>query len=108
MLIYAMEELLAEIGAAFLRRSGYHAAYITSWLLLLKNDKRAIFTCHAQKAADYLPRLPLSAVDDEHRAGFTGPFSINRTLRGFFEQRAQSLADVDNVELSGRGNKIRQ
>ena len=36
-----------------------HAAYIASWLQVLKNDKRAIFSAaaHAQKAADYLHGL---------------------------------------------------
>jgi antirestriction protein ArdC len=61
---YAMEELVAEIGAAFLcadlgivpETRPDHAAYIASWLKVLKDDKRAIFTAasHAQKAADYL------------------------------------------------------
>ncbi len=61
---YAAEELIAELGAAFLcatlgfsttHRSD-HAAYIQSWLTLLKTDKKAIFNAasHAQKAADYL------------------------------------------------------
>jgi antirestriction protein ArdC len=64
---YAMEELVAEIGAAFLcadlgitpETRDDHAAYIASWLQVLKNDKRAIFTAasHAQKAADYLHTL---------------------------------------------------
>jgi antirestriction protein ArdC len=64
---YAMEELVAEIGAAFLcadlgitpETREDHAAYIQSWLTVLKNDKRAIFTAasHAQKAADYLHGL---------------------------------------------------
>jgi antirestriction protein ArdC len=64
---YAMEELVAEIGAAFLcadlgitpETRTDHAAYIASWLKLLKDDKRAIFTAasHAQKAADYLHGL---------------------------------------------------
>ena len=61
---YAAEELVAELGAAFLcadlqitptvRKD--HAAYIGNWLKVLKNDKRAIFTAasYAQKAADYL------------------------------------------------------
>jgi antirestriction protein ArdC len=33
-----------------------HAAYIASWIKVLKNDKRAIFTAasHAQRAADFL------------------------------------------------------
>jgi len=36
-----------------------HAAYIASWLKVLKDDKRAIFTAarHAQNAADYLHAL---------------------------------------------------
>lgn len=64
---YAMEELVAELGAAFLSADldltpeprEDHAAYIASWLKVLKNDKRAIFTAasHAQRAADYLNGL---------------------------------------------------
>jgi antirestriction protein ArdC len=64
---YAMEELVAEIGAAFLcadlgitpETREDHAAYVQSWLTVLKDDKRAIFTAasHAQKAADYLHGL---------------------------------------------------
>lgn len=64
---YAMEELCAEIGACFvccdlgitpeIRED--HAAYLQSWLTVLKNDTRAIFTAasHAQKAADFLKSL---------------------------------------------------
>ena len=61
---YAMEELVAELGSAFLSADldltpeprEDHAAYIGSWLKVLKNDKRAIFTAasHAQRAADFL------------------------------------------------------
>lgn len=61
---YAKEELVAELGAAFLcadlgitpETREDHAAYIASWLQALKNDKRFIFTAasHAQKAADHL------------------------------------------------------
>lgn len=61
---YAREELVAELGAAFLcadlrltpEARTDHAAYIQSWLKVLKNDKRAIFAAasHAQRAADYL------------------------------------------------------
>jgi antirestriction protein ArdC len=64
---YAMEELVAELGSAFLCADldltpevrEDHAAYIANWLEVLKNDKRAIFSAaaHAQKAADYLARL---------------------------------------------------
>jgi antirestriction protein ArdC len=64
---YAREELVAELGAAFLcadlglelEDRADHAAYISSWLEVLRNDKRAIFTAaaHAQRAADYLHAL---------------------------------------------------
>lgn len=64
---YAMEELVAEIGAAFLcadlgitpETREDHAAYIASWLKALKNDKRAIFTAasYAQRAVDHLHGL---------------------------------------------------
>jgi len=64
---YAHEELVAELGAAFLAAGlgitpevrDDHSAYIASWLEVLKNDKRAIFTAaaHAQRAADYLHSL---------------------------------------------------
>ncbi|MHB8726429.1 MAG: ArdC family protein [Casimicrobiaceae bacterium] len=59
---YAGEELVAELGAAFLcskleiEGELRHAAYIASWLELLQDDSRAIFTAAsaASKAADYL------------------------------------------------------
>ena len=58
---YAAEELIAEMGAAFLcahcRIDGElrHAGYLQSWLKVLRTDKRAIFTAaaKAQQAADY-------------------------------------------------------
>ena len=61
---YAMEELVAELGAAFLSADldltpeprPDHAAYIAEYLTVLKNDRRAIFTAasYAQRAADFL------------------------------------------------------
>ena len=59
---YAAEELIAELNAAFLCAhlgiTGQlrHADYIASWISLLKEDDRAIFTAASQasKAADYL------------------------------------------------------
>jgi antirestriction protein ArdC len=64
---YAIEELVAELGSAFLcadlgltpEPRADHAAYIASWLKVLKDDKRAIFTAasHAQRAADFLNGL---------------------------------------------------
>jgi antirestriction protein ArdC len=61
---YAEEELVAELGSAFLcshlqvpsRLREDHAAYIKSWIRILKEDRRAIFTAagKATKAAEYL------------------------------------------------------
>jgi antirestriction protein ArdC len=62
-----MEELVAELGSAFLCADldltpevrEDHAAYIEHWLKVLKQDKRAIFTAaaHAQRAVDFLHSL---------------------------------------------------
>lgn len=64
---YAMEELVAELGAAFLcadldlspEPREDHAAYIGKWIEVLKKDKRAIFAAssQAQRAAEYLNSL---------------------------------------------------
>ena len=91
---YAMEELVAEIGAAYLcadlgitpETREDHAAYIGSWLKVLRDDKRAIFTAasHADRAADHLHSYqlqaqradrplttsPVAATDSAHRAQF--------------------------------------
>jgi antirestriction protein ArdC len=56
------EELIAELGASFLcahfgvEGQLRYAEYIAIWLLLLKEDDRAIFTAasKASAAADYL------------------------------------------------------
>lgn len=67
---YAAEELIAELGAAFLcAEFGFdnstvdnHAAYVENWLKVLKSDKRAIFTAasKASKAVDYMRGLALA------------------------------------------------
>ena len=67
---YAFEELVAELGAAFLcaqcRIYGktQHGSYINSWLNIMKADKRAIFLAasKAQQAVDYV--LALGAKDE--------------------------------------------
>lgn len=59
---YAMEELVAEMGSAFLCASCYleghlrHANYIGNWLQVLKGDKRAVFAAaaKAQQATDFI------------------------------------------------------
>jgi antirestriction protein ArdC len=61
---YAKEELVAEMGAAFLcghagiveRTIDNSAAYVASWLSRLKNDPKLVITAagQAQKAADFI------------------------------------------------------
>lgn len=61
---YAFEELIAELNSAFLcntvgfqsKTDEQHAAYLKSWVRILKNDNRAIFTAakEAQAAHDYI------------------------------------------------------
>jgi antirestriction protein ArdC len=70
---YAVEELVAELGAAFvlgdlgLDRSPHpdHAAYCAAWLPLLRADPHALATAAAQasRASAYLADLRLAAVD---------------------------------------------
>lgn len=75
---YAMEELVAELGSAFLSADlgltpevrEDHAAYIASWLKVLKEDKRAIFSAaaHAQRAAEFLhQRQPALEPGTDHQ-----------------------------------------
>lgn len=74
---YAREELVAELGAAFLCADlgitpeirDDHAAYLGHWLKVLQEDKRAIFSAaaHAQRAADFLHGLqPHSETGADH------------------------------------------
>ena len=71
---YAREELVAELGSAFLccdleltpEVREDHASYLASWLKVLKNDKRAIFQAasYAQRAVDFLHGLQQSRAED--------------------------------------------
>jgi antirestriction protein ArdC len=75
---YAVEELVAELGSAFLCADleltpevrEDHASYIASWIKVLKNDKRAIFSAasHAQRAADFLHGLQKVATPQANAA----------------------------------------
>jgi antirestriction protein ArdC len=59
-----MEELVAELGAAFICADlglvpevmPEHAEYLGHWLKVMKADKKAIFTAasHASRAAEFL------------------------------------------------------
>lgn len=75
---YAREELVAELGSAFLCADlgitaevrEDHAAYIASWLRALNDDKRLIFSAaaHAQHAADYLHALQPHEIEEQRAA----------------------------------------
>jgi antirestriction protein ArdC len=68
---YAVEELVAELGAAFLcadlelalEPREDHASYIATWLKVLATDNRAVFTAaaHAQRAAEFINRKATEA-----------------------------------------------
>jgi antirestriction protein ArdC len=72
---YAKEELVAELGSAFLCADleitpevrEDHAVYIGHWLKALQDDKRLIFSAaaHAQRAADYLHGLQPSQQSEQ-------------------------------------------
>jgi antirestriction protein ArdC len=70
---YAMEELVAELGSAFLSADlaitpeirEDHASYVSNWLTVLRNDKRAVFAAasHASRAVDFLHGLQPRATE---------------------------------------------
>jgi antirestriction protein ArdC len=72
---YAAEELVAELGSAFLSaKIGIspepridHAQYIGTWLKILKDDKRAIFTAAAKanQAVAFLSALAIKVTEPE-------------------------------------------
>lgn len=71
---YAMEELIAELGAAFIcARLGLsneprrdHAHYIATWLDAMQGDTRPIFTAVTkdQEACDFLFRPPVNRIEN--------------------------------------------
>ncbi|MGH8348832.1 MAG: ArdC family protein [Pseudomonas sp.] len=75
---YAFEELVAEMGAAFLcamtgtQGELRHEEYLASWLKILKEDKRAIFRAsgQAREATEYLVALQMVG-DSESRKRLT-------------------------------------
>jgi antirestriction protein ArdC len=70
---YAMEELVAELGSAYFcadlaitpEDREDHAAYIETWLKVLQDDKKAVFSAasHASKAVDFLHSLQPNATE---------------------------------------------
>lgn len=72
---YAFEELIAEFGSAFLNADlGFassmipnHAQYIDSWLKVLKNDKRAVFTAAGQAGKAHSFIMNLAAKEEKQK-----------------------------------------
>jgi antirestriction protein ArdC len=70
---YAFEELVAELGAAFMCAAFKianeprqdHAAYVATWLEVLNDDPKAVFTAagKAQEAIEYLGNLAAEKLD---------------------------------------------
>jgi antirestriction protein ArdC len=74
---YAKEELVAELGSAFLCADlgitpevrEDHAAYIGAWIEKLQGDRRFIFSAaaHAQRALDWLHGCQADKIEEEER-----------------------------------------
>jgi len=73
---YAFEELVAELGSAFaMGHCGLvdatvegHAAYLESWLKVLRGDRTAIFTAarHAGEAFEFILARAMPALDEDN------------------------------------------
>ena len=70
---YAREELVAEMGAAFLLQhcqiagEMQHASYLASWIEVLKEDKKAVVTAasKAQQAVDFILKVNIKEQDED-------------------------------------------
>ena len=73
---YAKEELVAELGSAFLCQrfnvdgTLQHPDYIRTWLQALKGDKRFIFSAasKARQALEWMSALPSQAIAESEAA----------------------------------------
>jgi antirestriction protein ArdC len=112
---YAKEELVAELGAAFLcadlgvtpEPREDHAAYLATWLKRLKDDKRLIFRAAsaAQRAADHLhsyqPKPVLEAAPEPVAQAATAPQTPAEKQAAYAANRAAHSA----AWLSARGGQ---
>lgn len=73
---YAFEELIAELGAAFIGADigispetlPDHTSYVASWLKVLKNDKKAIFTAASQASKAHAFIMALATKEEQAAA----------------------------------------
>ena len=88
---YAFEELVAEMGSAFLTSHCglpgvvHHASYIQAWLAALRNDKRLVFSAAAlaQKAVDFLlPEEATQSGESTDAAHTTKQANFQATIQG--------------------------
>lgn len=96
---YAAEELVAELGSAFLCAAlgvncalEHHASYIETWRGLLRDDSRAVFTAasKAQQAADYLLlKIRPAAVSAEASDNAVGPLETREAALAAARKEAQ-------------------
>lgn len=110
---YAAEELVAELTAAMMLASiglppsptcmQSHAAYIDSWLDVLRRDKQEIFraAAQAQKACDYLQEKALKA---EERAVISGTRANRKPIAPMPESEPAmgSMVHQESVLAMGR------
>ncbi len=94
---YSMEELVAELGAAFVCVElgitpdvmPEHAAYLAAWLKVLKADNKAIFTAaaHAERAAEYLHTMQPKEPETPTEAPIqpTEPIEFQRMTEAFMK-----------------------
>lgn len=105
---YAAEELVAELGAAFLLAilglanapHPDHARYLASWLPLVKDDPRAIFVAAAQasRAADWLVDIAAETPAELNEAG--GGVKPSSFAAGFPDSRTNGATKTQPLLLS--------
>jgi hypothetical protein len=103
---YAFEELVAELGAAFMCSAFRitneprpdHAAYVSSWIDILNRDTKAVFTAasKAQEAVEYLMQIASATA----APWFIRVPSKPRSHRGFSKEPQLSTHNI--VQDNGR------
>ncbi len=114
-----MEELVAELGAAFLcadleltpEPRGDHASYLDHWLKVLKSDSRAIFAAasHAQRAGDSCTacsRLGRSRGPREPPRGFAVAAELRQDLSPANCPHEPSQASVRHAAMTKPDNQL--
>lgn len=118
---YAYEELVAEIGAAFmggilpLSQSQYHienhAAYVSSWIQGIKNQPDILIQAirDAERASDYLEYhaglVPVKEVQKAAQSSFEVPDSLIRNVNPVMERRdGYSAADTAQKLINEKRN----